>query len=104
MIGTIWYNNFTKALLKLEDVKKEYRNCGITVIKEIYQGASNSLNMTVLFENGDKWYLKRAYDLSCETRTNISYIESTIPSDIVENIIKHCAFSSPYCKYQEHFF
>lgn len=101
MIGTIWYDDFTKAILKLEDIRKEYRELYISVIKE---EISNSANMTILFENGDKWYLKRAYDLHCGNRTNVSYIDSNIPSDIVGNIIRPCAFSSPYCKYQEHFF
>ena len=104
MIGTIWYDDFIKGQTKLEEVKKEYYIKEIRVERELYQNNHNTPAMQVIFDNGDVWHLKSAYALCCGTRTNVSFIESTIPRDVVMHIIKPCAYSSPFNEYKEYTF
>ena len=104
MIGTIWYDDSTRGQIKLEEIKKEYYKNEVRTIKEMYQNYDNHIMMTVEFDNGDIWYLRSAYSIACGRRTYVSYIESTIPRDIVQHKIKPCAFSSPFYEYKEYTF
>lgn len=102
MIGIIWYDNFTNGQSQLEWVKRKYKSREINTIKELYSEKNKMIIVT--FENGDVWHLKNAYALSCGVRCNVSYIESTIPRDVVMHVIQPCAYNSPYHKYEEHTF
>ena len=104
MIGTIWYDDFTRGQIKLGEIKKEYYKNEVRTIKEMYQNYDNHMMMTVEFDNGDIWYLRSAYSILCGRRTNVSYIESTIPRDIIMHIIKPCAYSTPFIEYKEYTF
>lgn len=101
MRGIIWYDDWHNGQKKLEEVKKEYFKNEIRTVSEIYQGNGS---MIVHFDNGDTFHLKNAYGLYPGSRCNVSYIESTIPRDIVMHIIKPCAYSTPFLEYKEYTF
>jgi hypothetical protein len=102
MIGTVWYDDLDNGQRKMDEIKKEYFQKNVRMICEKYNNHYQVIMME--FENGDTWYLKSAYSYALGKRSNISYIESTIPKDVVTHIIRPCAYSTPFIKYKEYIF
>lgn len=91
MRGIVWGLTFNDAKIKLLDIEEKYRP--YTDIAAKYNSKST---YEIIFENGDRWIACEASDRSRGHKCNISYIDSRIPNDIVDNIIKKCTIAEPY--------
>lgn len=58
-----------------------------------------SHSATIYFKNGDIWTMANAKDSARGHCCNVSYIQRSIPIDIVEQIIKPCTKAFPYRAY-----
>lgn len=97
MTGIIWYDNKTeygrkKAFERFEQLIEDYskRNIMITKTKKSYFFAF------VQFENGDYWRVFSTNENNRGAACNVSLIESDIPKEIIDTIIKPCTKALPY--------
>lgn len=90
MTGIIWYNkNPEAAEKKLMRIIGRYQ-CQISNIKK------SRYSIYVVFENGDCWETRPANDSARGCKCNISYIEDTIPQEIINNVIRPITMGPPH--------
>ena len=99
MKGIIWYTNNEVGLQKLENIKNNYQKKGINFIQYTSQKRGINKDECIIFENGDQWRTCWASDSMRGAACNISLIESEIPKEIVDTIIKPCTKALPYQAY-----
>ena len=95
MTGIVWGKNFFTACQKLDSIKNDYLASHIDVIKEIHSKDEYKL----AFKNGDEWQALSATVNAYGYCANISYIDSTIDSEIRDTIIIPCTRKIPFCAY-----
>ena len=92
MTGAIFAKTYKKAVEKLFDIIKNYRDLKFYITNEHH----NSKEFKVVFNNGDIWY---AYQYngsnSCGRRFNIIYIDNDF-SDDDKFTLYTCATLPPY--------
>lgn len=97
MKGIIWYINNDAGLYELDHIKNNYQRKGINFLQyKTYSRSKNNKDEYIIFENGDEWRTCYAGDSSRGAACNISLIESEIPKEIVDTIIKPCTKALPY--------
>lgn len=80
MKGIVWYNYLESGLHKIAEIAKEYERCNIPLRKHTV----TTHTVTLYYENGDEWRVARASDSARGSACNISYIERSIPIELVE--------------------
>jgi hypothetical protein len=95
MQGAIWAPkpNHPEAINKFEQIIYNYEKYANVKMLN-YKKSSNK--RVVHFENGDTWYLINYVDSGLGYRFNISYIHRSIPTDVVNSIIRPCTTVFPY--------
>lgn len=93
MKGVVWCTTIKDGNEKLEEIIKDYMQCGITIQDK---RSSALVGSYVRFSNGDSWQVRRANDSSKGVRCNISYIQRNISYDIYNVIIRTCMFNYPF--------
>ena len=103
MKGIIWYNleNKEKAIQQLNIIKKKYLRLLAKTEQDtfkniILQEKMSSKTWLVVFSNNDCWKIVPALDNCKGEACNISYIDKSIPLDIVNTIIIPCTKAIPY--------
>lgn len=92
MKGIVWGKTFTSAIDKLDQIAAQYEQFHIYPIRII----KSKNEYIITYENGDYW---RACCVNISSRgykCNISYIDNSIPNEIIETIILPCTTSPPY--------
>lgn len=92
MKGIVWGRFLTHAVKQLETIANDYIQAGIPIAKKIIGRTGNY----IIFENGDRWDAVAANESQRGRAANISYIESTIPDEIVKTIIIPCTKALPF--------
>ena len=90
MRGIVWGNSFQTAKNKLKEIKEQYERLGY---KSLSKKNCNRTNIyEVIYANGDIWQAitTRGY------KANVSYIDRSIPDNIIDTIIKPATVSPPY--------
>ena len=93
MKGAIWGYDYETAEAKLLEIEQNYIRMNIKPQKRVISRSSGSW---ILFENGDKWKIVRASDSARGHSLNVSYIDTRIPHEFIECVIKPCTKSLPY--------
>ena len=96
MKGIIWYINNEIGLQELENIKNNYQKRGINFIQYTSQKRGTNKDEYIIFENGDQWRTCFATDSMRGAACNISLIESNIPQNTIDTIIKPCTKALPY--------
>lgn len=92
MKGIVWGRFLTHAVKQLEAIENNYAQAKIPIIKKILGHTQNY----IIFENGDRWDAVVANESQRGRAANISYIESTIPDEIIKTIIFPCTKALPF--------
>lgn len=96
MQGIVWGKTFLEASNQLNNILNNYIDLKINPIKII----KNRNEYLIIFENLDSWRALVANESSRGYRTNISYIQTGISKDIVEQIIIPITSMWPYSAIQ----
>ena len=93
MKGIIWYqSDREKAVKKMLDILFEYQAQGIGY-KRVYMTRSSP---SIFLDNGDTWSCHRAGIFARGHRCDTGLIDSAIPQDVVDTIVKPCSKSYDY--------
>ena len=92
MKGIVWGKTFASAVDKLDQIAAQYERLHIYPIRIIK--SKNEYN--IVYENGDYWRACCVNTSSRGYKCNISYIDNSIPNEIIETIILPCTTSPPY--------
>lgn len=91
--GIIWsYSSREKADKKLNEIIENYDQMGITATHV----RRNSWEYSVQFKNGDRWEVKSAKESSRGSKCNVSLVDSEIPLDVFNVIIRPCTIAKPF--------
>lgn len=96
MRGIIWACDIERGNEKLLEIKQKYQFMQINPTKEIISKSNGSF---IAFDNGDCWRVISATESSRGQRANVSYIDRDTPEEIINNVIRPCTISIPYCGY-----
>lgn len=88
MIGTIWGRTQERACKELEIIKNRYLTYG-EILTEIKKNSFKT-------QSGDYWVAVKTNEYARGYRCNISYIDKTIPEDIVNEIVIPATKAYPY--------
>lgn len=88
MKGIIWGRTSTSAIDKLDQIAAQYEQL------HIYPISKNEYN--IIYENGDYWRICLGNTFSRGYKCNISYIDNSIPNEIIETIILPSTTRPPY--------
>lgn len=88
MIGIVWGRTKKRAIEKLEEIKKNYISYKLDIIKE----QENYFET----QNGDVWRAVEANEYAIGYRCNISYIDKSIPEDLVKKTVIRSTMLYPY--------
>lgn len=92
MKGIVWGKTFTFAIDKLDQIVVQYEQLHIYPIRII----KSKNEYSIVYENGDYWRACLVNTSSRGYKCNISYIDSSIPNEIIETIILPSTTSPPY--------
>ena len=76
MRGIVWGSSFQIAKNKLKEIEEQYER--------------------LIYANGDMWQAVKAGENARGYKANISYIDRSIPDDLIDTIIKPATISPPY--------
>ena len=94
MRGIVWGNSFQTAKNKLKEIEAQYEKLGY---KPLSKRNGNRINVyEVVYANGDMWQAIAANTNARGYKVNISYIDRSIPDDLIDTIIKPATISPPY--------
>ena len=94
MRGIVWGSSFQIAKNKLKEIEEQYERLGYKPLTKRNRNASNTYEL--VYANGDMWQAVRAGENARGYKVNISYIDRSIPDDIIDRIIKPATISPPY--------
>ena len=94
MRGIVWGSNFQIAKNKLKEIEEQYERLGYKPLTKRNGNASNTYEL--VYANGDMWQAVKAGENARGYKANISYIDRSIPDDIIDTIIKPATISPPY--------
>ena len=92
MKGIVWGSTIERAERQLQQIIENYRIIGYTI--DTYRKGKTQLN--VLFNNGDYWIALGASESARGHCCNISYIDTLIDAQIIDDVIRHCTRAYPY--------
>ena len=93
MKAIVWGKTFERASKKLDEIEKEYER--YRTAKLIRKTKTKNYHM-LEFDNKDCWTAKSARESAMGSRCNISYIDTIIPLEFIDTVIKHCTSAGPY--------
>ena len=94
MRGIVWGNSFQTAKNKLKEIEEQYERLGY---KSLSKKNCNRTNIyEVIYANGDVWQAITANINVRGYKANVSYIDRSIPDDIIDTIIKPATVSPTY--------
>lgn len=93
MKGIVWGETTTRANAKLQQIMDEYENYKIANLVS-WKKLNNKT--TIQYDNGDIWIALNASENSRGRRCNVSYIDTRIDPDIIQQIIIPCTTAAPY--------
>lgn len=93
MKAIVWGNTFERASKKLDEIEKEYER--YRTAKLIKKTKTKSYHM-LKFDNNDYWIAQSARESAKGSRCNISYIDTMIPLEFIDTVIKYCTSAGPY--------
>ena len=94
MRGIVWGSSFQIAKNKLKEIEEQYERLGYKPLTKRNGNASNTYEL--VYANGDMWQAVRAGENTRGYKVNISYIDKSIPDDLIDTIIKPATMSPPY--------
>lgn len=94
MKGIVWGNNFQIAKNKLKEIEKQYEQLGYNLLSKRNGNATNIYEL--VYANGDMWRAVAANTNARGYRANVSYIDRSIPDDLIDTIIKPTTIAPPY--------
>lgn len=98
MTGIVWGADYQRAVDKLDEVIKDYKELNIPMT---YKSVTKSRKQ-IMFENGDVWYALRADTLSNDIKCHECYIDRDIDWLIKREVcLPSVAFSSGAIKYYD---
>ena len=94
MRGIVWGSSFQIAKNKLKEIEEQYERLGYKPLTKRNGNASNTYEL--VYANGDMWQAVRAGENARGYKVNISYIDRSMPDDLIDTIIKPATISPPY--------
>ena len=94
--GVIWCLKLEDGLHKLNEMIEQYEHYGCYVVKKF----SSRNSPLVIFDNGDIWKVRSAYESARGERCNISYIQRGISFDFIDEVIMPCMWVGPFSAYR----
>lgn len=92
MKGIVWGKTFVSAVDKLDQIAIQYEQLHINPIRI----TKSRTEYIITYENGDYWHACCVNTSSRGYKCNISYIDNSIPNEIIETIILPSTTSPPY--------
>lgn len=93
MKGIIWGETTVRANSKLQQIMDEYENYKIA---NLVRWEKLNSKTTIQYDNGDTWIALRADENRRGQRCNVSYIDTRIDPDIIQQIIIPCTTAAPF--------
>ena len=94
MRGIVWGSSFQIAKNKLKEIEEQYERLGYKPLTKRNGNASNTYEL--VYANGDMWQAITANINTRGYKANISYIDRSIPDNLIDTIIKPATVSPPY--------
>lgn len=95
MLGSVWGKTFQIACEKLDEINRDYIRLGYDINQIIH----TKFEYCIEYKNGDIWRALTPTESRRGYKSNIAYIDSSIPLEKIITIIKPTLICLPYTGY-----